>query len=121
MLVCVGFTVLGCAMFAAAQSAGSLVVARALLGFGTASFLMAPCALYARWFPPERFSTFTGIHLGLGTLGALLATAPLAFATAAVGWRATFLGIGAGRGADRCGDLADRPGRSARRADRAAS
>jgi sugar phosphate permease len=95
MLVCVGFTVLGCAMFAAAHSAGSLVVARALLGFGTASFLMAPCALYARWFPPERFSTFTGIHLGLGTLGALLATAPLAFATAAVGWRATFLGIGA--------------------------
>ena len=37
----------------------------------------------------------TGIQLGLGTLGALLATAPLAFATAAVGWRATFLGIGA--------------------------
>lgn len=94
MLICVGFTVLGCALFAAAQAAGSLVIARALLGFGTASFLMAPCALYARWFPPERFSTLTGIHLGLGTLGALLATAPLAFATAAVGWRATFLGIG---------------------------
>ena len=94
MLACVGFTVLGCAMFAAAQSTGSLVIARALLGFGTASFLMAPCALYARWFPPERFSTFTGIQLGLGTLGALLATAPLAFATAAVGWRATFLGLG---------------------------
>jgi predicted MFS family arabinose efflux permease len=32
--------------------------------------------------------------MGVGTLGALLATAPLAFATAAVGWRATFLGIG---------------------------
>ena len=94
ILVCVGFTVLGCAMFAAAQSATSLVVARALLGFGTASFLMAPCALYARWFRPERFSTLTGIQLGLGTLGALLATAPLAFATAAVGWRVTFLGIG---------------------------
>jgi nitrate/nitrite transporter NarK len=94
MLVCVGFTVLGCALFAAAQASGSLVIARALLGFGTASFLMAPCALYARWFPPERFSTLTGIQLGLGSLGALLATAPLAFATAWVGWRATFLGIG---------------------------
>jgi nitrate/nitrite transporter NarK len=95
MLICVAFTVLGCAMFAAAQAAGSLVIARALLGFGTASFLMAPCALYARWFPPERFSTFTGIQLGLGSLGAMLATAPLAFATEAIGWRATFLGIGA--------------------------
>jgi MFS family permease len=94
MLVCVAFTVLGCMLFAAAHSSGSLTVARALQGFGTASFLMAPCALYARWFPPERFSTVTGIQLGLGTIGALLATAPLAFATATIGWRMTFLAIG---------------------------
>lgn len=94
MLACIAFTVLGCALFSAAKSSGSLVIARALLGLGTASFLMAPCALYARWFPPDRFSTFAGIQLGLGTLGALLATAPLAFATAAVGWRMTFLAIG---------------------------
>ncbi len=32
----VGFTVLGCALFAAAQSSGSLTMARALQGFGTA-------------------------------------------------------------------------------------
>lgn len=94
MLASVGFTVLGCVLFAAAQSAGGLVAARALLGFGTASFLMAPVALYARWFPPERFSTLAGIQIGLGSLGALFATSPLAFATATVGWRATFLGVG---------------------------
>jgi MFS family permease len=94
MLACIGFTVLGCALFAVARSSGSMVVARAMLGFGTASFLMAPLALYARWFSPDRFSTFAGIQLGLGTLGAVLATAPLAFATAAVGWRMTFLAIG---------------------------
>lgn len=94
MLACVGFTVLGCALFAAAQSSGSLTIARALQGLGTASFLMAPCAIYARWFPPERFSTITGIQLGVGTIGALLATAPLAFATATIGWRMTFLVIG---------------------------
>jgi MFS family permease len=95
MLVCVAFTVLGCAAFALSHSAAGLVMGRALLGFGTASFLMAPVALYARWFPPERFSTLAGIHLGVGSLGALFATAPLAFATASVGWRATFLGVGA--------------------------
>ena len=65
-----------------------------MLGFGTASFLMAPIALYARWFPPERFSTFAGIQLGLGSLGAIFATAPLAYATASFGWRMTFLGVG---------------------------
>ena len=94
MLVSIGFTVLGCGLFATANGAGGLVAARALLGFGTASFLMAPIALYARWFPPERFSTFAGIQLGLGSLGAIFATAPLAYATASVGWRMTFLGVG---------------------------
>lgn len=94
MLVSVGFTAAGCVLFALAHSAGGLVAARALLGFGTASFLMAPVALYARWFPPDRFSTLAGIQLGVGSLGALLATAPLAFATATIGWRATFLVVG---------------------------
>ena len=94
MLASVAFTVAGCVVFAWAQTAGGLIAGRALLGFGTASFLMAPVALYARWFPPERFSTLAGIHLGIGSLGALFATAPLAFATASIGWRATFLAVG---------------------------
>jgi MFS family permease len=94
MLVSIAVTVAGSAAFALAQNVGGLVTGRALLGFGTACFLMAPVALYARWFPPERFSTFAGIHLGVGSLGALLATAPLAFAAATFGWRATFLGVG---------------------------
>jgi MFS family permease len=94
MLVSIAFTAAGCALFALAGDAGGLIASRALLGFGTASFLMAPVALYARWFPPARFSTLAGIHLGIGSLGALFATAPLAFATASFGWRATFLGVG---------------------------
>jgi MFS family permease len=94
MLVSIGFTVLGCVLFALAHETAGFVAARALLGFGTASFLMAPVALYARWFPPERFSTFTGIQIGLGSFGAIFATAPLAFATATFGWRMTFLGVG---------------------------
>jgi MFS family permease len=94
MLVSIGFTVLGCVLFSLAHDAGGLIAARAVLGFGTASFLVAPVALYARWFPPERFSTFAGIQLGLGSLGAIFATAPLAHATASFGWRMTFLGVG---------------------------
>jgi MFS family permease len=95
MLVSIALTVVGCVVFALAADVNGLVAGRALLGLGTACFLMAPVALYARWFAPERFSTFAGIHLGIGSLGALFATAPLAFATASVGWRATFLSVGA--------------------------
>jgi MFS family permease len=94
-LVCVGFLVAGAALFALAHSAAGLMTARALMGLGTASFLVAPIALYARWFPKERLSTVSGIHLGVGTLGILFATAPLAYATATVGWRETFLAVAA--------------------------
>ena len=93
MLASIAVTVAGSVAFALAHDVFGLVMSRALLGFGTACFLMAPVALYARWFPPERFSTFAGIHLGVGTLGALLATAPLAFAVASVGWRTAFLAV----------------------------
>src|SRR5262245_6005574 len=43
---------------------------------------------------PERFATLTGLQVGIGTLGTLMATAPLAVATAAIGWRASFLAVG---------------------------
>jgi MFS family permease len=93
MLVSIAVTVAGSMAFALAHDVSGLVVSRALLGFGTACFLMAPVALYARWFPPNRFSTFAGIHLGVGSLGALLATAPLALTAATFGWRAAFIGV----------------------------
>jgi MFS family permease len=93
MLVSIAVTVAGSLAFALSRDVTGLVVSRALLGFGTACFLMAPVALYARWFPPERFSTMAGIHLGVGSLGALLATAPLAVSAAAFGWRSVFAAV----------------------------
>jgi len=91
LLVSAALVVAGCVAFALAQAVNGLVAARMLLGLGTASFLMAPLALYARWFAPARFSTLAGIQIGVGSLGSLFATAPLAFAAAAIGWRMTFL------------------------------
>jgi predicted MFS family arabinose efflux permease len=52
---------------------------------------MAPLAIYAERFPPARFGTLVGIHVGAGSLGALGATAPLAWGAAAWGWRSVFL------------------------------
>jgi hypothetical protein len=51
------------------------------MGMGCSSLLMAPLTIYTRWFPGRWFATFTGIQLGVGTLGTLLATAPLAYAS----------------------------------------
>jgi sugar phosphate permease len=69
------------------------------MGVGTSCYLIAPLALYARRFPPDRFAMLAGTHMGVGTLGTLLATAPLAAASAALGWRSAFVAVAAVMGA----------------------
>jgi predicted MFS family arabinose efflux permease len=95
MLFCAAVAVAGALIFAYAPSPGWLIAARILMGLGSSCYLMAPLALYARQFPPDRFATFVGFQMGLGTLGTLLATAPFAFAVATVGWRVSFVIIAA--------------------------
>jgi len=95
MLFCAVVAVTGGLIFAAAPSPGWLITARILMGLGSSCYLMAPLALYARQFPPDRFATFVGYQIGLGTLGTLLATAPFAFAVATLGWRASFVVVAA--------------------------
>lgn len=95
MLVCGGVAALGAMLFALAPSSGALIAARALMGLGFSCYLMAPLALYARRYPPRQFALLTSIQIGIGSIGTLIATAPFALAVAAVGWRATFVGIAA--------------------------
>ncbi len=95
LVVGAAITVIGAVVFACAASPGVLIFGRALLGLGTAGSFVASLAVYARRFPPDRFATLAGLQVGIGTLGALLATAPLAFSTATIGWRGSFLGVAA--------------------------
>lgn len=91
MLVCAAIAIVGAVIFAAAPSPFWLIAARILMGLGSSCYLMAPLAIYAKRYPPDRFATLVGIQLGLGTLGTLLATAPFAFAVAFIGWRMSFV------------------------------
>ncbi len=95
MLASIGLAVAGCLVFAWAGGFTELVLARVLMGLGCSSFFMAPLMLFSHWFAPERFSTLTGIQLGFGSFGTLLATGPLAYAAGTLGWRAAFLAFGA--------------------------
>lgn len=98
MIACAGIVIAGALMFGLAASPTGLIAARVLMGLGTSCYLMAPLALYARTFPPDRFAMLTGLQLGLGSIGILLATAPLAFAAASIGWRASFVAIAVSMG-----------------------
>ena len=93
MLVCAIVAFAGALQFAMATSPAGLISARVLMGLGSSCYLMAPLALYARRFPPERFTVLAGIQIAIGTVGTLFVTAPLAWASATVGWRATFIAV----------------------------
>ena len=94
MIAAVGVAVLGCFVFAAAESEAGLTLARVLMGVGCSAMLMGPLMVYRRWFPADRFAALSGLQISIGTIGALMATAPLAFATEQIGWRASFVVAG---------------------------
>jgi sugar phosphate permease len=87
-------TAIGGILFSQADSLGSAMAARVLIGIGTASVLMATFTVFSHWFSRQEFGRVSGFMVAVGNLGNLLATAPLALAVAAVGWRSSFLAIG---------------------------
>ena len=89
------FAIAGALLFAQAHSLFWLSAGRVLMGIGCSCLLMGPLMIYTRWFPPARFSTLSGIHIAAGTLGAIAATAPLAWIAEWFGWRDAFTGVAA--------------------------
>jgi sugar phosphate permease len=92
---CGVLTTLGGILFSQADTLAVAMIARALIGVGTASVLMATFTLFSHWFSKQEFGRVSGFMVALGNLGNLGATAPLALAVGAFGWRNSFLVIGA--------------------------
>lgn len=91
-----GLALLGTLVFGLSDGAWGLALGRFLIGSGFGGTITAIFLLAMRWAPPERFTTVAATVIALGSaLGGLLATAPLALMLAAVGWRTTFITIGA--------------------------
>ena len=92
---CGVLTTIGGLLFSQADTLFGAMIARALIGVGTASVLMATFALFSHWFSKQEFGRVSGFMVALGNLGNLAATAPLALAVGAFGWRHSFLAVGA--------------------------
>jgi len=80
----------GSLLFAIAPSFAILAVGRALIGVGMAGVLMGSLKIFSQWFPPHRFATISGLLVGIGSSGALIAATPLAWLNSTIGWRAVF-------------------------------
>ncbi|OGT98539.1 MAG: MFS transporter, partial [Geobacteraceae bacterium GWC2_48_7] len=91
---CGVLTAIGGILFSQAESLTVAMIARILIGIGTASVLMATFTIFSHWFSKQEFGRVSGFMVAVGNLGNLAATAPLALAVAAIGWRQSFLIIG---------------------------
>lgn len=85
----------GCALFALAPSLGWAAAGRALIGLGVGGVFIPAMKAFSQWFPRKEFSGVLGLFLAIGNLGALFATTPLAWMAQQMGWRITFLMLGA--------------------------
>lgn len=92
---CGVLTTAGGLLFSQADSLATAMAARALIGIGTASVLMATFTVFSHWYSKQEFGRVSGFMVAVGNLGNLAATAPLALAVGAFGWRSSFLAIGA--------------------------
>lgn len=84
---CLAVATLGAAVFATAAGPGQIKIAMALIGVGCAPILMASYFIYARQFSPALFGTLAGVTVGIGSLGDILGSLPLALVAEAIGWR----------------------------------
>jgi sugar phosphate permease len=96
VLIVIGQAVtgIGALLFAVAGSFSSAAVARALIGLGHGVAWVSLLELSAAWFAPRVFGTMSGLSLALGTLGAVLAQAPLLILSHLFGWRWVLAAVG---------------------------
>jgi len=80
----------GCLLFSVATNPWMLWLARAMIGAGFASCLMGALRAFRFWFAPDRQQQLVAWMLTVGTLGALLASAPSRELLPLLGWQGLF-------------------------------
>jgi sugar phosphate permease len=92
---CFFLAAIGTCLFGLAHTFGWCLFGRALMGVGVA-VVWVPCMrILANWFRPAETSSLTGMMLTFGNMGAIIASAPLAYLCGALGWRYAFFWLSA--------------------------
>ena len=86
-----GVACLGALLSAAATDAGSLILARGVVGLGCAAYFMAAVLMCSRWFRGPGLSTALSRVFAMSQIGTLLAGWPLAQLSETIGWRSAFV------------------------------
>lgn len=92
-VVCLVVAAAGAALFSRAVDVQSLFVARALIGLGVASALLAGLKAMAMICAPSRLGLFNGIYICVGALGAVAASMPTEHLLQSLHWRDLFVAL----------------------------
>lgn len=85
----------GAVTFGLGQNAETLIIGRALIGLGCAAGLMGSFKAITLWFPQNRWPLVNGCLLGMGGLGAIMATTPVEALLGIITWHELFFYVAA--------------------------
>jgi len=88
------FAIAGALLSALAPRLEWLIFGQMLIGIGCAPAFLVGTVFIARYFPVARFAAFSGLVLGLGSIGMLITSTPLAWVVQHYSWRAGFAVLG---------------------------
>ena len=92
------FTIIAAAggfIFGTASNAAMSMLGRALIGVGVGGVFVPSLKIFSRWFRASEFASLTGILLAISGLGGLSAALPLTYLVLFLGWRLSFVLLGA--------------------------
>jgi len=81
---------IGAAMFSFGTAVWILILARALVGLGAGAAVIVGFKAIATWYPREKLVLMNGCFVMIGSLGAVMATAPAEMLLVSMGWRGLF-------------------------------
>ena len=85
---------IGVMIFSFASTIPMAYLGRLLVGLGVSVVFLCLLKIQANWFPQEKFASMSGLTSFIGSMGGVLAQAPLLAMVGLIGWRNSFRTIG---------------------------
>jgi len=93
LFLCIACT--GSMLLGISQSPAGALIGRGLVGLGVSTLFVCTLKILAEWFSTREFTGMTGLLMAMGGVGSLSAATPLALASTWLGWRLSFVAVGA--------------------------
>ncbi|MFO7964961.1 MAG: MFS transporter [Desulfobacterales bacterium] len=90
LIACAGSLLLGLA-----PSTAIAIIGRTLVGLGVSMLFVPAMKVFSEWFDADEYATVSGLFIAVGGFGSLISATPLAWMSSWIGWRMSFVFIGA--------------------------